>query len=40
MIDNAIEEAKKHKFEKDNNWKIWEKYDPMCDYKIAADVSE
>ena len=40
LIDQEIERCKKLEFEKQGNWKIWEEYDPMCDYKIWWDVSE
>jgi len=40
QIDSEILRAKELDFEKDGHWKIWEEYDPMCDYKISADVSE
>jgi len=40
MIDEAILKAKDYKCERDGNWKIWEEFDPLCDYRVAADVSE
>ena len=40
MIDSEILKAKEYEFERDWNWKIWEEYDPLCDYRVAADVSE
>jgi len=40
MIDQAIEIAKTYEFEKDWNWKVWQEYNWLDDYKIAADVSE
>lgn len=40
LIDAEIENAKELEFEQDGNWKIWEEYDPSCDYCISADVSE
>ena len=39
-IDRLIEEAKEYEFESDWNWKIWEEFDPFCEYVIWADVSE
>ena len=39
-IDAEILKAKEYEFEKDWNWKIWEEYNPLHDYKISADVSE
>jgi len=39
-IDEAIEKAKNIEFERDWNWKIFEEFNPLQDYKIAADVSE
>lgn len=40
MIDNAIDEASQFEFERDWNWKVWQEYNWLDDYKIAADVSE
>ena len=40
LIDARIEEVKSKDFEKDGNWKIWEEYNWLDEYKIAADVSE
>lgn len=40
MIDSEILKAKEYKFERDWNWKIWEEYNPLHDYRVAADVSE
>lgn len=39
-VDEAIVTAKEFKFKRDWNWKIWEEYDPLCDYRIGWDVSE
>jgi hypothetical protein len=39
-IDEEILRAKEEHFDRDGAWKIWEEYDPMCEYKISADVSE
>jgi len=40
LIDARIEEVKKIKFVRDGNWKVWQEYNWLDNYKIWADVSE
>lgn len=40
MIDSVMVEASKKEFNRDGSWKIWQEYNWLDKYKIAADVSE
>ncbi len=40
MIDDALDRAKELDYVRDGNWKIWEEYNWIDEYKIGADVSE